>query len=400
MIQIKPLDDSLLASTLQYWSPGSNLAIDEAMCGFSGRAKETVKIPTKPIPEGFKRWTLAQEGYFINWIWHIKDRGPLCDRVAGLKFRYHIWLDNLFNSTALSNYLYDRGIGCSGTARANSGIHQDLIDMKTQATKLKIVWGELHTRIEASGHVCSVGWMDHGRVLWLTNACDPMPRIDRLRKKPSKTSSFATVTRAPFGPQEHVKMLFVPQIVDLYNYHMNGVDRGDQMRAAAKRQRAIKGWKALFYDQVQLALCNAFFLASRAPNATPVTYLAFRRAVSAALISKGGDWGEGNQHPRLAYLNQDNLALPRYDIRSKQLHERIPRSQQVCVVCSSNKRAVVRGLRTGRRTLGEIDPNLLPKVHRATSGCKAYKVNLCVYGPCWNIHHSKLKNDRESRVAK
>ena len=63
---------------------GPRLPVDEAICAFTGRAKEKVKIPSKPIPEGFKRWTLAEEGYFISWAWHVKGSGPLCPRENAL----------------------------------------------------------------------------------------------------------------------------------------------------------------------------------------------------------------------------------------------------------------------------------------------------------------------------
>jgi len=31
-----------------------------------GRAPEIVNIPSKPIPEGFKIWVLANEGYVLD----------------------------------------------------------------------------------------------------------------------------------------------------------------------------------------------------------------------------------------------------------------------------------------------------------------------------------------------
>jgi len=37
-----------------------------------GRAPEVVNIPSKPTPEGFKIWVLANEGYILDFIWHAK----------------------------------------------------------------------------------------------------------------------------------------------------------------------------------------------------------------------------------------------------------------------------------------------------------------------------------------
>ena len=44
-----------------------------------GRAAETVNIPSKPTPEGFKIWVLANRGYVLDWLWHAKGdkKGPV-----------------------------------------------------------------------------------------------------------------------------------------------------------------------------------------------------------------------------------------------------------------------------------------------------------------------------------
>jgi hypothetical protein len=41
---------------------------------------DTVNIPTKPTPIGFKIWVLADQGYVFDLLWHVKgdgkDQGP------------------------------------------------------------------------------------------------------------------------------------------------------------------------------------------------------------------------------------------------------------------------------------------------------------------------------------
>lgn len=37
-----------------------------------GRASEIINIPSKPIPEGFKVWVLANQGYVLDWMWYTK----------------------------------------------------------------------------------------------------------------------------------------------------------------------------------------------------------------------------------------------------------------------------------------------------------------------------------------
>jgi hypothetical protein len=81
-----------------------------------------LKIPSKPISEGYKAWAIAQAGYILGWLCHA-ERGSvglglipnaLGDNetaatgpfLLGLlpkvpSFRYVVWLDNLFVSTNL-----------------------------------------------------------------------------------------------------------------------------------------------------------------------------------------------------------------------------------------------------------------------------------------------------------
>ena len=45
------------------------------MIPFSGKNKAIVRMPSKPIPIGFKVWVITQQGYFLQWIWHERGNG-------------------------------------------------------------------------------------------------------------------------------------------------------------------------------------------------------------------------------------------------------------------------------------------------------------------------------------
>ena len=45
------------------------------MARFQGRLYETTTIPNKPEPIGYKIWVIAQDGYFLQWLWHAKGKG-------------------------------------------------------------------------------------------------------------------------------------------------------------------------------------------------------------------------------------------------------------------------------------------------------------------------------------
>ncbi len=118
-----------------------------------GRAKEIVNIPSKPTPEGFKIWVLANQGYVLDWVYHAKGQskgdGPqdICDYwTKDLGFnqtqavvldlvaqegisRDHshiVWLDNLFTSARLLARLDDEGFGAAGTVRTTKTSREEL----------------------------------------------------------------------------------------------------------------------------------------------------------------------------------------------------------------------------------------------------------------------------------
>lgn len=43
------------------------------MICYTGQSDETTLVKGKPDPLGFKIWVIAQQGFFIRWLWHIKE---------------------------------------------------------------------------------------------------------------------------------------------------------------------------------------------------------------------------------------------------------------------------------------------------------------------------------------
>ena len=136
------LADLLRERFQRYMKPGSDVAIDECIEGFEGRAREAVNIPSKPTPIGFKQWVLASDGYVFDWLWHARGSGKrdgpqgidrawinqgfsatqaivltLMRRMENQGLGHTVWLDNLFTSARLLKRLRDFGIGSAGTVR-------------------------------------------------------------------------------------------------------------------------------------------------------------------------------------------------------------------------------------------------------------------------------------------
>ena len=66
--KVDPLAKLLLATFQRYWKPATDIAINECIEGFTGRTSDTVNIPTKPTPIGFKIWVLADQGYVFDLL--------------------------------------------------------------------------------------------------------------------------------------------------------------------------------------------------------------------------------------------------------------------------------------------------------------------------------------------
>ena len=47
---------------------GTHLAVNKTIQRFIGHTPEIVNIPSKPTPEGFKIWVLANKGYILDFI--------------------------------------------------------------------------------------------------------------------------------------------------------------------------------------------------------------------------------------------------------------------------------------------------------------------------------------------
>jgi hypothetical protein len=148
----EPWFDHIQKASAELFIPGTSLTIDEYMVPFKGRFKETTVIKNKPAPVGFKVWVIAQHGFFLRWLWHVKASPykaitvelPL-PKTQGKKVKlqttvalsntqsvviylcnllpkqtYHVFTDNLFRA------LREAGCGATGTARPNCGITPEL----------------------------------------------------------------------------------------------------------------------------------------------------------------------------------------------------------------------------------------------------------------------------------
>lgn len=167
-IRVRPMDKMRQISDWSrdkfkaYWSPGTHVTVDEAIAGFTGRTPETVNIPSKPVPIGYKLWVLADAGYVLDFLFHVKgdkkDQGPqqlrtqwkelgfnptqsvVCELVTRLPSNgrgHAIWLDNLFTNGPQCRWLRTQGIGCSGTVRTTQTEREENEEKRLKSNKRK-----------------------------------------------------------------------------------------------------------------------------------------------------------------------------------------------------------------------------------------------------------------------
>ncbi|KJZ68721.1 hypothetical protein HIM_11887 [Hirsutella minnesotensis 3608] len=366
-------------SSLSLYQPGSLIAIDECMIRYTGRSKETTKVPNKPIPVGYKVWVVAQRGYFLSWIWHLpkKAMGP----VAGLMRRkrpgeiylnptqsvvpaltsllpeqlYHVFLDNLFSSPSLFLALRQRGIGATGTARTNCGIDKLLTQHKAADAKgqLNWPWGTLKSIPTPDNLVNQLAWKDNALVLMLSTVHTGRQLEQRIRRRPaSLTKPQQKAIKREFG-DDPIKQLPVPTATAEYNDNMGGVDVGDQLRSYLGFDHAIRrgGWRAIAFGfLLDTALINTYLLQLRgSPNwAVFDSQVSWRQQLINELIEKHATGGSSRQRYR-----SGNDALP---ISEHNLVRRGTSSR--CVACQ--------GFRLGQLRSASQQYRSLFVIHSAT----------------------------------
>ena len=399
---------------LQLWKPGRDIAIGESICRFTGRAHEVTTIPNKPTPTGIKIWNIAQKGFILWWVWHQpgSKNGPVGVKtpreLGGSKSgergnktqavvlhllqqlptaRYHVYLDNLFTSLALFELLRRHGFGATGTCRTNAGVISDLIDIKrNDKGQDKLPWGTLISMPTTSGLVNQCGWKDNAFVLAMSTVFDGESTVNRLRRRPKKTSSMAKTARVPFGDQP-TKVLPIPQLYDSYNHNMLAVDVADQLASSNAGYRRIRrgAWHALDQWLLVTVLVNSYLVALNSDVKTDrqVNFRNqhdFRIQIIESLLVMSKNT-PGPRKRRFSHINNDNLDIP---ISDHHLERRPTRKD--CVAC---KGKTFWERPCPRRPLAQISANQKQASKRTSTsfGCKECNVDLCKIGSCFDTYH-------------
>ena len=254
----------------EVYYPTAELAFDEMMVRFEGRSTFNYKKQRKPTGDGMKIYGVAEarSGYLFAFELDRRNGKKIeefvLDSCAKLEPVYHrVYFDNLFTSVALFKTLHERHTYACGTVRANRGLPPELTEKAC-----KFAHPGMWKWKMAPPQLLAVGWQDTGHTTMLSNFHQPQQEVILRRVK---------------GKRQRQNRL-APSCAADYNKFMGAVDQADALRASYTAQlTSRKWWHPLFYNIMDVAMCNAFIVHGRL-SGQAMSHLAFVEQVCQGLI--------------------------------------------------------------------------------------------------------------------
>lgn len=226
----------------ELYNLGPNVALDESLTQWKGWLQIKQYIPNKKAAVGIKTYEVCDSpGYLWRFQVHAGNEtsneteiisGAIPNLVLKLLRGLEntgrtIWMDNYYNSPALSRVLKTKGLDCVGTLRTNRQfVPEQIADLKIGNMRVGQVCGC------TSGDVDLMVWRDQNRVAMI--------------------STYHGVAVANNKPT----------VVRDYNVCMGGVDRKDQMLSMypVERKRTKVWYKKFFRRLLNASVLNAFII--------------------------------------------------------------------------------------------------------------------------------------------
>ncbi|KAF5536011.1 heterokaryon incompatibility protein het-E-1 [Fusarium napiforme] len=231
--------DLIQAVSTQLLLPGTNLSVDEIVI-LKGRSLEGTN------KSGLKILAAAEKGYLLRWEYYI----PRAAQTPARR-REH------------SHSFAEKQRLVLDLAGVDHGVYRDLVIAKQADREGRLQWGFDSLRAVPSEDdlVNHTAFKDKCIVLWMTSFSGS-ETAQHLRSRPNTTQAQAREARV-FG-LDYERMVDTPSIKIAYNFNMNGVDRGDQLRAhrgCGQRRNRHGGWHALAWTfLLDTILVNTYIL--------------------------------------------------------------------------------------------------------------------------------------------
>ncbi|KAK7589630.1 hypothetical protein V3481_008609 [Fusarium oxysporum f. sp. vasinfectum] len=438
----EPWSQHIQQVSSELFLPGTNITIDECMVPFKGRSKETTVVKNKPTPTGFKIWVVAQHGFFMRWLWHVKaspykavivklppphepkgKKGKLKTTVALSntqsvvihlcnmlpKMTYHVFTDNLFSSPNLFRALREAGCGATGTARPNCGVSKELKDAKEGEKAGKgpaLQYNEVRAIPTKDKKVMQIGWKDSGIVLFLSTVHTGADndRTLKKRKSPAKkaTKSESQQIERIFGG-DAFKVIPIPTVAADYNDEMNHVDRGDQLRSYTMYDHRFRrgSWQALLWSfLLDVALANSFILQLKTtcPRWKPYKTLEkWKECIYNALFNTYAQESRARKRGRSG-KEEDSEDLETHQKHIQRDTNHVYRGIfSDCLACKGFKQGQARPFKKRKAQGSYLQPitgNAQSKHqggtgHQTWYGCRICEVAICNDPNCWYFYHTQ-----------
>lgn len=284
--KIKHFMNTLMKKFQNSYYPGEQLSLDESLLLHRGRLSFRTYIKGKKAKYGIKLYELCTpEGYVINIeVYKGKmnrdendsTRTILQNLVLRIMDPYldkghHLYMDNYYNSIALSTILLSRKTHTTGTLRSNRvGVPHEI--SKKKLKKSEHIWRRCN-------NVYISKWKDKREVLCITTGYHPEMVTSRNR--------LGVESRKP------------KEVVE-YNTYMSGIDRVDQMISYYSCPRkTIRWYKKMIFHLLDVTVWNAYYIFRSCvkPNEN---YITFKEALIRQLL----DIGDTNKSVPKLFLNK------------------------------------------------------------------------------------------------
>ena len=156
------------------------------MIWFTDWSHDILIIKSKLIQTDYKIWAVTEKKYILQWIWHRKKKNSvdikyskklnktettvlhLLNFLLTQNSSYEIWLDNLFTSIKLLEYLKKTGYGTTETCQINSDICEQFVEKKKIDRKKNVIeWEILFQESTMSNEIIQSAWKNNVLILFL-----------------------------------------------------------------------------------------------------------------------------------------------------------------------------------------------------------------------------------------
>ncbi|XP_042224023.1 piggyBac transposable element-derived protein 4-like [Homarus americanus] len=368
LFKVRKLIDLVSNTYAAAYIPNKEICVDESMLKFKGRLFWKQYLPSKPSTKwGIKLWSFCDShtGFLVRF--QIYTGKEAATQEHGLGYRvvkdllqgyenqgYIVYMDNFYSSLQLYEYLRVKKIGACGTVRANrKGLPKEMKNMKPKRGALPTIWENANKTMLA----CT--WQDTGKVNMLA------------------TVGNVGVTGVEVHAKTGLRTVKKPNIQVMYNKHMGGVDKFDQLCSTYPFERRHKKWyQTLWHFFVETALVNGCICYNIQNPLKKMSQRTFRENVIDGLL-QGYNRRILKKRGRRSNDPTDLRLVQRHFPRNNKLKQK---SAPNCVVCS-------------------ILPSECTK--KGKGSCKrkqtSYYCEMCVakpplcIAPCFEEYHTKVK---------